>query len=155
MIFDNVQLLGYTHENKFFGEKSISYASVKSFSIKGYILDLTNTNGVTNILNDAISITNEAKSFQNIVINGENFGIGKVKSFNVDAGNWVRTTEYSADIEVLSEAPLQNISSSEFNNLNLNSDYIITNKGRLTLARERFGHNGSARDVPLGHMSPF
>ena len=120
MIFDNVQLLGYKHENKFFGEKSISYASVKSFSIKGYILDLTNSNGVTKILNDALIITQEAESFQNIVINNENFGIGKIKSFSVDAGNWVRTTQYSAEIEVLSEAPLQNISSSEFNNLNLN-----------------------------------
>jgi len=120
MIFDNVQLLGYKHENKFFGEKSISYASVKSFSIKGYILDLTNTNGVTNILNNVVTLTKEGKSFQDIVINDENFGVGKIKSFNVDAGNWVRTTQYSADIEVLSEAPLQNISSSEFNNLSLN-----------------------------------
>lgn len=120
MIFDNVQLLGYKHENKFFGEKSISYASVKSFSIKGYILDLTNTNGVTNILNNVVTLTKEGKSFQDIVINSENFGIGKIKSFNVDAGNWVRTTQYSAEIEVLSEALLQNVSSSEFNNLSLN-----------------------------------
>jgi len=120
MIFDNVQLLGYKHENKFFGEKSISYASVKSFSIKGYILDLTNSNGVTKILNDALIITQEAESYQNIVINNENFGVGKIKSFSVDSGNWVRATQYSAEIEVLSEAPLQNISSSEFNNLSLN-----------------------------------
>lgn len=121
MIFDNVSVLGYSHENKFFGEKSISYACVKNFSIRGFILDLTNTNGVNNILEDFIKISQEAKTFQNIIINGENFGVGKVKSLNVDAGNWVRTTEYTAEIEVLSEVPLQNISSSDFSGLNLNN----------------------------------
>jgi len=146
MIFDNVQLLGYTHENKFFGEKSISYASVRSFSIQGYILDLTNTNGVTNILNDAVSIANEAKSFQNIIINGENFGVGKIKSFNVDPGIWVKTTEYSADIEVLSEAPLQNISSSEFNNLNLNNK----NLKLLKSLNENFSINFDTQSKILG-----
>jgi hypothetical protein len=119
MIFDNVNVLGYQHENKFFGEKSISYASLKTFSIRGYILDLTNINGVNNILQNFTDITKEAKTFQNIIINGENFGVGKVKSLNVDSGNWVRTTEYQAEIEVLSEAPLQNILSSEFFDLDL------------------------------------
>jgi hypothetical protein len=124
MIFDNVSVLGYSHENKFFGEKSISYASLKTFSIRGYILDLTSANGVDKILQDYLEITKVAKTFQNIVINGENFGVGKVKSLNVDAGNWVRTTEYTADIEVLSEAPLQNVLSSEFSGLTLTNKQL-------------------------------
>ncbi len=124
MIFDNVSVLGYSHENKFFGEKSISYASLKTFSIRGYILDLTSSNGVDKILQDYLEITREAKTFQSIVINGENFGFGKVRSLSVDAGNWVRTTEYTADIEVLSEAPLQNILSSEFSGLTLNNKQL-------------------------------
>jgi hypothetical protein len=124
MIFDNVSVLGYSHENKFFGEKSISYASLKTFSIRGYILDLTSSNGVDKILQDYLEITKEAKTFQNIVINGENFGVGKVKSISVDPGNWVKITEYTADIEVLSEAPLQNILSSEFSGLTLNNKQL-------------------------------
>lgn len=119
IIFDNVNLLGYQHENKFFGEKSISYASVKTFSIRGYILDLANTNGIDNVLNTATVLAKEGKNFQEIIINKENFGVGKIKSFNVDSGDWVRSTEYQATIEVLAEVPLQNISSTAFNNLNL------------------------------------
>ncbi len=121
MIFDNVSVLGYKHENKFFGEKSISYGCLKTFSIRGFVLDLTNTNGVNNILEDFLQIAQEAKTFQNVVVNGENFGVGKVKSLNIDSGNWVRTTEYTADIEVLTEIPLQNILSSDFSGLNLNN----------------------------------
>jgi hypothetical protein len=124
MIFNNVSVLGYKHENKFFGEKSLSYASLKTFSIRGYILDLTSANGVDKILQDFLEISNKAKTFQNIVLNGENFGVGKVKSLNIDAGNWVRTTEYTADIEILSEAPLQNISSSEFTGLTLTNKQL-------------------------------
>jgi hypothetical protein len=120
MIFDNVNVLGYRHENKFFGENSISYASLKTFSIRGYVLDLASSNGIDKILQNYLEIAREAKTFQNIILNGENFGVGKVRSLSIDPGDWVRTTEYTADIEVLSEAPIQNILSSEFTDLTLN-----------------------------------
>ena len=119
MIFDNVSVLGYSHVNNFLGEKSLAISSTKTFSIKGYILDLTNTNGVSTVLNIANNLTREAKEFQEIIINGENFGIGKITSFSVDSGNWVRLTEYQANIQVLSQVPLQNLISSEFSGLNL------------------------------------
>lgn len=119
MIFDNVSVLGYSHTNNFLGEKSFAFSSTKNFSIRGYILDLTNFNGVDTVLSIANDLPKEAKEFQNIIINKENFGVGKIKSFSVDPGNWVRLTEYQADIEVLSEVPIQNISSSEFSGLNL------------------------------------
>jgi hypothetical protein len=123
MIFDNVNILGYQHENNFFGEKSINFSSKKTLSIRGYILDLANFNGVKNIFDGATALQNIAENFQQVIINGENFGVGKIKSLNIDPGNWVRTTEYQADIEILTEAPLQNLDSDEFqgsNSVNLN-----------------------------------
>jgi hypothetical protein len=122
MIFDNVKLLGYKHENKFFGEKSISYGCIKTFSIKGYILDLANSNGVNNVLKTAVDLTKESKNFLTIKINNEYYGLGKIKSLSIDPGNWVRTTEYSADIEVLKDVPLQNMDSDEFTYLDYTDD---------------------------------
>lgn len=120
MIFNNVRLLGYSHENSFFGENSFIFSSKKNIRLQGYILDLTNFNGVSNIFTEVQNLTIGAKDFQEIIINGENYGVGKVTSFSVSAGNWVRTTEYEANIQVLSEMPISNIDSQEFDSLDLN-----------------------------------
>ena len=119
LLFDNVELLGYTHQNNFFGEKSVFYSSTRTVSIRGYVLDLASTNGVDGIFSSVNQLINQTKDFQDIILNGQNFGRGKVKSFSVDAGNWVRYTQYQADIEVLVEVPIANIDSPEFNSINI------------------------------------
>jgi hypothetical protein len=121
LLFDNVELLGYTHQNNFFGEKSLFYSSTRTVSIRGYVLDLASSNGVDGIFNGVNQLINQTKDFQDITINGQNFGRGKVKSFSVDAGNWVRYTQYQADIEVLLEVPIANINSPEFNGINISN----------------------------------
>ena len=110
LVLNNVNLLGYTHTNQFFGEKSLHYGSVKTISLRGYVLDLANSYGVKNILQDVINIQKFAKSFQSITINNESYGQGKITTFSVDPGNWVRTTEYQITVEILTEVPLANLS---------------------------------------------
>ena len=95
------------------------YSATKNLSVRGYVLDLTNYNGVEKILTDSALIAREAKSFQNIIINGENLGVGKIVDLSFDEGNWVRTTEYQATIQILETVPLQNLTSSEFTGDNL------------------------------------
>jgi len=119
LIFNNVELLGYTHQNNFFGEKSFNYSATKTISLQGFILDLQNSNGVDKIFNDVNQIKLLAKDFHNIIINNENYGTGKIVSLDFDSGNWVRTTRFNATIEILEEVPLQNLSSPEFDSLNL------------------------------------
>lgn len=121
LIFNNVELLGYTHENSFFGEKSLNYSAKKIITLQGFVLDLQNFNGVLKIFNDVNSIRNLTKDFHNITINNENYGIGKITDLSFDNGNWVRTTKFNATIEVLAEVPLQNIFSSEFAGINLSN----------------------------------
>ncbi|MEY4342374.1 MAG: hypothetical protein RL736_164, partial [Pseudomonadota bacterium] len=129
MIFNNVNLLGYNHENLFFGENSLQYSSKKIFSIRGYVLDLASFNGVDGVFNQVKDLINSTKEFQNLTINGEVFGRGKVTAFSVDSGNWVRLTEYQATIEIYEECSLLNINSQEFTGLNLNdkSLYLLKN----------------------------
>lgn len=121
LLFNNVELLGYTHQNNFFGEKSLFYSSTRNVSIRGYVLDLASSNGVDGVFNSVNQLIDQTKDFQNITINGQNFGRGKVKLFSVDAGNWVRYTQYQAEIEVLLEVPIANINSPEFNGINISN----------------------------------
>jgi hypothetical protein len=146
LLFNNVEVLGYDHQNNFFGEKSLFYSSLRTISIRGYILDLTNSNGVKSVFTDAKELIKVTQEFQEIIINGVNFGVGKVKSFSVDSGNWVRYTQYEATIEVLLEVPIANINSSEFNGVN------ISNK-KLNLLKsfsESFSLNFDTQNKVLG-----
>jgi hypothetical protein len=120
LIFNNIELLGYNHKNNFFGENSFNYSVTKTISLEGFVLDLQNTNGVEKIFNDVTQIKNLSKNFYNIIINDENYGVGKIIDLNFDGGDWVRTTKFNITIEILSEIPLQNLGT-EFNSLNLNN----------------------------------
>ena len=122
LILNNIEILGYNHQNNFFGEKSFHYSTTKTLSIRGYVLDLANTVGVKDILSDTGQIKNIAQNFQNVIINGVNFGIGKFISVSFDAGNWVRSTQFNADIEIYGTANLQSLVSKEFTA----SNYIVT-----------------------------
>ena len=146
LLFNNVEVLGYNHQNNFFGEKSLCYSATKTISLRGFVLDLANTNGVGRIFTDVKSLLGETKNFQNIVINNQNFGVGKVKSFSVDSGNWVRTTRYSVEIEVLVEVPIENINSKEFNGINLTNK----NLNLLKSFSESFSLNFDTNNSILG-----
>lgn len=128
LVLNNIEILGYNHQNNFFGEKSFHYSTTKTLSIRGYVLDLTNTVGVKDILTDTGQIKNIAQNFQNVIINGVNFGIGKFTSVSFDAGNWVRSTQFNADIEIYETANLQSLVSKEF----IPSNFEVTNNTSTT-----------------------
>lgn len=120
LLFNNVELLGYSHQNNFFGEKSINYSITKNISIQGFVLDLANNNGISGIVGQINSIKTLAKNFTNIVINGQNYGMGKVTSLTFNSEKWVKDTRFNATITVLEEVPIENL------NLNL-PEFIGTN----------------------------
>lgn len=128
LVLNNIEILGYNHQNNFFGEKSFHYSTTKTLSIRGYVLDLTNTVGVKDILSDTGQIKNIAQNFQNVIINGVNFGIGKFISVSFDAGNWVRSTQFNADIEIYEMTNLQSLVSKEF----IPSNFEVTNNTSTT-----------------------
>jgi hypothetical protein len=109
LVLNNIELLGYSHQNNFFGEKSFPYSATKTLSIQGFVLDLQNAVGVKNVFNTTTAIKNIGQNFYNIIINGQNFGIGRFTSLSFDEGNWVRQTKFNADIEIDSVIPLTNL----------------------------------------------
>ena len=145
LLFNDVEVLGYNHQNNFFGEKSLFYSSRRNISIRGYILDLTNDGGVETIFDATNRILKQNQEFQEIIINGENFGIGKVKSFSVDSETWVRYTQYQADIEILLEVPIANIDSDEFEGIDINKQLYL-----IKSFSESFSLNFEAQNKILG-----
>ena len=126
LILDNIEVLGYSHKNNFFGENSINYSATKTLSIRGFVLDLQNTMGVKNIFNNTSIIKSIVGNLQNITINGQNLGIGKFTSLSFDEGNWVKTTRFNANIEIYVEIPLLSLTSQEFKTA---EDSYIANGG--------------------------
>lgn len=124
LVFNNVELLGYTHQNNFFGEKSFNYSATKTISLQGFVLDLQNTKGVEKIFNDVTEIKKLAQNFYQIVINNQNYGVGKITDLDFENGNWVKTIRFNATIEILSSVPLQDLGPDfdalVLNNKNLN-----------------------------------
>jgi hypothetical protein len=109
LILNNIEIMGYNHQNNFFGENSLQYSATRTLSIQGFVLDLQNSAGVKNVLNTTTAIKNIVQNFHNIIINGKNFGIGKFTSLSFDEGNWVRQTKFNADIEINVETSLINL----------------------------------------------
>jgi hypothetical protein len=122
LILNNIEILSYNHQNNFLGEKSFHYSTTKTLSLKGYVLDLQNSVGIKDILVDINTIKNISENFQNVIINGINFGIGKITSLSFDQGNWVRSTQFNAEVEIYQTANLQNLVSKEFTPTN----YVIS-----------------------------
>lgn len=124
LVLNNIEVMGYNHQNNFFGEKSFHYSTTKTLSIRGYVLDLTNSVGVRDIFVDTNTIKNISQNFYNIIINNFNYGVGKIVSLSFDEGNWVRSTQFSADIEIYQEANIQNLVSKEFSGINLSGNRL-------------------------------
>lgn len=125
LVLNNIEVMGYNHQNNFFGEKSFHYSTTKTLSIRGYVLDLTNSIGVRDIFIDTTTIKNVSQNFYNIIINNFNYGVGKIISLSFDEGNWVRSTQFSADIEILERANLQELVSKDF----FGSNYLVQPTG--------------------------
>lgn len=118
MIFNNVTLLNYSHEPKFFGDYGLNYAIEKKLQIKGLLLDLSNTNGVSGVFSGLNDLINISKSTSKIIINNYDFGSGYISNIQVDSSNWVRKAEYTADVIVRSTGNLYNMTGNYFANLN-------------------------------------
>jgi hypothetical protein len=121
MNFQDVKLLAYEHKNNFWGDKSFRYGSTISMSIKGHVLNLSNVFGVKGTFSICKALSDSLGSYQDITINGQSYGTGKIKKVEFDSGNWVRATEYTASIEIIQEGSFFDFGDKEFDQQIINS----------------------------------
>lgn len=114
MDFQNVKLLTYEHKHNFWGDKSFTYGSTVSMSIKGYILDLSNTSGAKDVFSACKALSDSLGAYQSIMINTVSYGRGKITGVTFDSGNWVKVTEYTVSIEIIQAGKLTSFTGDDF-----------------------------------------
>ncbi len=118
MNLNNTTILSINHENRFF-DAGFRYSSIKRLSIQGLLLDLTNGFGITGIWNEKDAFIESAHDYQPIVLNGYNFGSGKVTNISFNAAQDVRQKEYALEIEIFDSGNLFNFTGEYYNGINI------------------------------------
>src|SRR4051794_5707249 len=106
--FSNARLLGYEHKHNYLGE-NINFQVQKHLTVDGSIYNLTNTSGVSGVWSGISGFIQGSDNYQPIIINGTNFGSGRINNINFSEGNDVRYKNYQADITILSTGNLYNL----------------------------------------------
>lgn len=100
MNFNNATLLSYSRTSEFFSD-TMRYRVNKELTIRGLLLELANDNGVQEILGDLETFkAGFVSNWQNVILNGVNFGSGIVNSISFTEGSDVRTKEYTVSISI-------------------------------------------------------
>jgi hypothetical protein len=132
LVFPNVAVLGLTRDARFF-EAGFEYASFRRISIAGTINDLTETFGITGVWDGpegVLATIRNNQNYQPLILNGVNFGSGRIENMTFEPGLDVRLKGYQADLLVYDSGNLFNftgeyysgIDTSNFPNLNAFSE---------------------------------
>ena len=108
MEFNEAQLLTYSHENKFLSDGSFRLGGIKTLNVESYI-DLRSLNvdssGVAEMQTNIQSLITNAHDYENIIINGRDFGTGRIVSISLPANqetltNNIRLGKHVFGIEI-------------------------------------------------------
>lgn len=98
IIISGAELLQYTQENRFLGD-AIRFAINKNLNIRGLIYKPSSLSGVSGVLQEVKDI-NAFDDWEDIIINGENFGRGKINRITYPEGDWVRILRPTISITI-------------------------------------------------------
>ena len=132
MIFNEAEVLTYTSQNNFLSDGEFRYGSTKVLSINSVIntkLSNTDFSGVKESQEKLMELVSGAHNFQETIINGVNFGSGKIISINSEtAPSWdidsIRFGKNTFQIEI------QN--SGEDNLCNMTGNFFVGLKERIS-----------------------
>lgn len=104
IVFNRVKSLAsnITRERIYGGEYGASTSALEELTVNGYLYDIACTSGIGNVILSGIYAldTITKSSIDAIEINGIIYGSGYVSQFNVEPGNWTRTANYSAKVNI-------------------------------------------------------
>lgn len=153
--FQNVSLLDYDQSSRFWGQ-AFNYQNQKSLSLQGEITELSNQEGVSGILRQIDEFYSGDNDYQDIIINGHNFGNGRITNVNFEQGNDVRVKKYTIGITCYETGNLFNLSGSHYENLNedLYSPYSLIENLSESVSYNLDGQTiGYSHDVDLKFYS--
>ena len=112
--FNNAELLQYSQESQFFGENVMRYRVIKNIEVDGYLLDLSNTEGVFDIVSAQKAFASSANDWENFIINGIDFGAGIVNNYSFQEGNDVTKKRYKVSLTIYEDGNLNNLPTNGF-----------------------------------------
>jgi hypothetical protein len=114
--FSNCSVFSYSHTSEFLGD-IIHYRTTKNLSIKGSVYALTNTEGVAPIWSGISGLVSSAIDYDSILLNGVDFGSGRINSISFTEGNDVRKKDYAVDLTIYQTGNLYNVLSGFYSGL--------------------------------------
>ena len=107
--FTGATLLDYKINKNYLGEGLYTLNTTKNISIEGIFLNLQNVEGVTDSITKTKSLLNGiVNKYDAVIINGYNFGTGKVLNLSFPEKNPIRVGKYIYDIEILDKSDFSN-----------------------------------------------
>ena len=111
--FSNATLLSYNHKSDFLGNNVFNFRTTKELSVQGLVLTLNNTEGVGGVWQGMSGLITGDADYDDIILNGENFGKGRVNSLSFRESNDVRYKIYTANVIVWTSGDMSNMVTSD------------------------------------------
>ena len=105
---EGASVLSYSVNKRFLGE-TVNIGCTENLTVKNIILDGDNHHGVQGNISKFEEILNTDQHVDDIVINGHNFGEGRLMSVDFSSNNPVRVGEYTAQFEIYTTGNLVNL----------------------------------------------
>jgi hypothetical protein len=131
LVFENVTLLGYSHQPVLL-DAGLRYRLEKKFSIEGRLEAYSNTSGVNAITSQQNLVLSGANDYDAIILNGISFGSGRIDNIDFKGGTLARDEEFTYDITCYQDGDLFNALSGVYRGITWNSP------GRLDTLQESF-----------------
>lgn len=127
--FPNVSLLSLNQESLFF-DAGFNYSNRKSLTAQGTINDLTNSFGISGIWTGQEGILNTIKNnsnFNSLILNGYNFGTGRILNFNFDVDRDVQFKTYTVSLEIFETGNLFNLTGNYYSGIDTSNFQFLQN----------------------------
>lgn len=115
--FQNADLLSLSSQNTFLGDGIFRIGRMVDLTIEGNLLTLSNQSGVSGIMSGVEQFLQDSIDWQPVILNGIDFGSGRVIGWEFDAGTWVRSTRYTCNIQVYESGDIFNMTGSYYSGL--------------------------------------
>jgi hypothetical protein len=153
--FSNANLLGLTQNSEFLGDSLVRYRTVQQFQIRGNIYSLSNMSGVSPVWSGISGLVVGATDFDSIIINGINFGNGRVTSLKFDESTDkdVQSKPYTAQLETYSTGDLSSVLSGFYSGVDYSSFLQIKKLDETFVYNSNDNKKSYTHNVSLGLVS--
>lgn len=129
------ELMSYNKTYNYWGDV-FNYNSLSSYSIRGRVSGDPIVSGIRYAWSGMEALVTGSLGYQGFIINGVNFGTGKVTSLNFEEGNDIQSKKYSMSFEIFETGNLYNLTGTSYSEIStgiFNSNFPYFNNLQETL----------------------